>query len=153
MTKKPEKTVRTQIEVAQECGVSRRTVCDWVRDPTFPRNSDGSYPLVQILVWWVRRKPNTDQDLREQKLRAEIRKIKADTYAKQLRNDVMEGRKYVAADVDFFLNSQATMIKNRLEQIPDEVAAETPPEDRVAIREACARTYNPLLKERSKRWF
>lgn len=148
-------SVDTQTQLANELNVSTRTISTWASKPGFPRNADGSYPLMRIIEWRIARAIARDgnSDLHQEKLRAQIRKLEADTQAKRMQNDVLEGRRYVAVDVDHFLNCQAALIRSRLEMIPDAVALEMPPEDRVEVREICAKAVFRLLSGLAEQHF
>ena len=93
---------------------------------------------------------NQDQigpDLRRERMMAELEEKRQSGRAKQLKNDILEGKSYPADEVDQYLAEYASRIKTRLEQFPAEAIAGIPQQWRDTVRTALETAVFELLLE------
>ncbi len=86
-------------------------------------------------------------ELRRERMRAELEEKRQSGRAKQLKNDILEGKSYPAEEVDQYLAEYASRIKTRLEQFPTEAIAGVPQQWRDTVRTALATAVFELLLE------
>ncbi len=119
--------VATQRELAIALNVSERMVRNYIRDgmPGF----QGRYSIAECREWVANNinSPNAEVgDLKEKRLRAEIRKLNADAESKECKNAIMRGDILYRDDVDRQIAEVLTRIKTRLESVPDEMETTFP---------------------------
>lgn len=122
---------------------------EWVKDGC-PRNSDGSFFVVDVCEWRARAKTNNQSsvsDLRREILEQELEKAKEDVAAKRLKRRKLEGELLPADDVSQWVATEFVRVKNRLEMIPQEVIRLLPSAHRHAVHHDLEHYVYQLLLE------
>lgn len=134
--------VGSQAEVARFFGCNRHTVKDWA-GADMPRLDGGGYDLREIVKWklakaeWAGDGEEAD-GLKQRLATADVAKAEADAAMKQLKLAEQRGR-LVDRDAAKAVNGQIfAAVRNRLEQLPREVAGAVPPEIRDSVVEDVA---------------
>lgn len=149
--------VSSRTKLAKLLGVSL-TMVNIYSSEGMPGSNEEGYDVEECRQWLEARRqasgrptkaePTGDElDLREQKLRAEIRKLNAEAEAKELKNQIANGSVYLADEADQFMSQAAVRARERIEQWPAEAIVGIPPEFRDAIREQLERSARELLLE------
>ena len=128
-------------------GVSRRTMHDWIARGC-PRG-----PVKAIEAWRAAnirtREPAAEGSAEEERV-ARIRKLNADSLARELKNAKERKEIYLAADVETNVAELTGMIRTRLESIPDELQTEWPPECRQLVTERLSECIALILTSMSQ---
>jgi phage terminase Nu1 subunit (DNA packaging protein) len=150
--------VKTLEEIAHHFGVTRQTVYEWQRSK-MPKKTAKGFSVAAIEKWRAERlasaanrqrgapKSKETTDLQEQKLKAEISKIRQDAIGKKLKNDVACRKLVDADDVSQWIATNFLRIKQRLESLPDEMQVLFPSEYRPEAHDAMERYVFELLTE------
>lgn len=146
--------VSTLREVAGSFGITPQAVAKWVSKGMPPPTKKG-YDLEEIRSWLktigdARRHGSTGKgDIREKKIRAEIRKIIQEERFKRLKNDKYES-KLVSFDEVYQRGAKYLLrIAERLEAIPEEMQVLAPSECRSEFLESMKRYIFELKTEMS----
>ncbi len=90
------------------------------------------------------------QDLDEQEQRAKIAAKEEEARHRRIQNDILEAKLYDADDVEQSVAELTSLIRHRIETIPDELQTELPPEIRLAITERLRDKIYLILTEMSQ---
>ena len=122
---------------------------EWVKDGC-PRNSDGSFFVVDVCEWRTRTKTNNTSDvaeLRRQILEQELERAREDVATRRLKRRKLEGELLPADDVSQWVATEFVRVKNRLEMIPDEILRLLPREHRHTVHHDLEHYVYQLLLE------
>jgi len=149
-------------EIAAAHEVTLRTVQGWVA-----RRGGKPFESVEESLAWVSenigrngitlgdrkagRFKTPKNELDEEEQRARIRKLDAEAAAKELKNAVMRGELYDAAEAELNVSEFAGMIRGELESWPDVEQTEWPADVRELVTERL-RTRIELLLRRMSQW-
>ena len=125
--------VKNQSEIAAHFGVSTQTITKWVQRGMPGRH--GKWDIGKIAAWLETRKRERAEfsDLKEEEVRARIRKLEAEATAKEYENRVTEGLLVYRDDVEQEVSEHIIFARSTLDRIPDAVRLELPIEVREPI--------------------
>lgn len=143
------KSVDTQAKLALMLGVSERQIRNYIRDGM--PGQQGYYD-VEDCRDWVSRNVNSPGEsvggnLKEERLKAEVRKLRADAEQKELKNQQTRGELLHRDDVLQQVSEAFLMVKTRLECVPDEIEMQIPPEIRADVKAEVASRVRMVLME------
>lgn len=112
--------------------------------------SQGCYDIEDCKEWIARNVKSQDAesgDLKEARLRAEVRKLNAEAEAKEMKNEQLAGELCLIADVQQEVSACFLRIKTRLEAIPNELEMLFPAELRASLKGELAERVRLILVE------
>ena len=133
-------------ELAAAVGVSRSTLDDWRKEGcpmTTPEavkawRKDHKLPRRGV-------KPVGDGSMQDQLLAAQVAKVQEETRNKKMKNDMLAGKLYDADDVERDVGELTSMIRARLESVPDELSMEFPEEVRLSLTQRLKDKIDQIL--------
>lgn len=146
-------------ELAQHYGASRNAVDKWTSRPDFPGGRRGPWMQAEVDTWLQQIRspaaPGLDDNaaecdrrqLAEKRLRAEIAKLLEEVRAKQLRNNVLEGRLGEREEYERSAAELCGRIRLRLEAIPGEMQMLFPRELQVELTAEVRAKIHLILTE------
>ena len=133
-----EQELYASAEFLAECfNVDPRTIRNWVKAGNIPKDGRGQYPVKAAIAYAF-----SQDDLRNQKLRAEIRKIEADARCKELDVKQREGDLISLKEASAEIEEIMTKTRTRVASLPSRLALELagisdPNQCELRIEEVC----------------
>jgi phage terminase Nu1 subunit (DNA packaging protein) len=132
-------------EVAKLVGRSRQTLHQYQRDGVDVHDVDAVRAHMAKLRPPPGRPSGDSDDLREQKLTAEIARLNEQVRAKELENRVREGELVPRDAVQRWLQSFVTEVRQTIESFTPTVVAEIPGDQRLVVNDVLSEQVRLLL--------
>ncbi len=118
-------TVVKSIELAEILDLSERHIRRLAEENIMVKNGQGKYLLLESLqsyISYLSLKNSGDEDLKDQKTREEIEKIKKDTELKEIKIQELTNQLHPASVVKEVMTTMLTNIKGKFLSLPNKLA-------------------------------
>ena len=120
-----ENTIIKSTELAKILNLSDRHIRRLAEENVIVKNGQGKYLLLESLqnyISYLNNKNAGDEDLKDQKLREEIEKIKKDTELKEIKIQELTNQLHPASIVKEVMTTMLTNIKGKFLSLPNKLA-------------------------------